>query len=65
MHFISLGTDHRLEKIQLTLEQVMKAQRASTGIAVLFFNLCARWRWVVNATPRPLYPQEKDPVLTV
>jgi hypothetical protein len=26
-------------------------------------NLGARWEWVVNATSRPLYPQEWDPVL--
>jgi len=26
----------------------------------LFFNLCASWRWVVNATPRPLYPWERN-----
>jgi hypothetical protein len=26
--------------------------------ACSFFNLDARWRWVVNATPRPLYPRE-------
>ena len=24
-----------------------------------FFNLGARWRWVVNVTPRPLYPTER------
>ena len=24
-----------------------------------FFNLGARWVWVVNATPRPLYPRER------
>jgi hypothetical protein len=24
-----------------------------------FFNLGARWGWVVNATPRPLYPRER------
>ena len=29
-----------------------------------FFNLSARWGWVVNAIPRPLYPQ-KNPVPTV
>jgi hypothetical protein len=27
-----------------------------------FFNLGARWGWVVNATPQPLYRQERDPV---
>jgi hypothetical protein len=27
-----------------------------------FFNLGARWGLVVNATPRPLYPREKNPV---
>jgi hypothetical protein len=25
------------------------------------FNLGARWVWRVNATPRPLYPWERDP----
>jgi len=25
-----------------------------------FFNLGTRWEWVVNATPRPLYPRERD-----
>ena len=27
-----------------------------------FFNLGATWGWVVNATPRPLYRRERDPV---
>jgi len=27
-----------------------------------FFNLGARWGWVVNATLRPLYARERDPV---
>ena len=26
------------------------------------FNLGARCRWKINATPRPLYPRERDPV---
>jgi hypothetical protein len=30
-----------------------------------FFNLGTRWGWVVNSTPRPLYPQETNPVPTV
>ena len=25
----------------------------------LFFNLGAKWGWVVNATPRPLYPRDR------
>ena len=25
-----------------------------------FFNLSCRWGWVVNATPRPLYPRERN-----
>lgn len=35
-------------------------RRGSRGIAssVLFFNLGARWRWVVNTMPSPLYLQE-------
>jgi len=27
----------------------------------LFLNLGTRWGWVVNATPRPLYPWERPP----
>jgi hypothetical protein len=30
-----------------------------------FFNLGARWGWMVNTTPRPLYLGERDPVPTV
>jgi len=30
--------------------------RGVRGIVLSFFNLGARWGWVVNATPRPLYP---------
>jgi len=26
-----------------------------------FFNLGARWKWVVNATPRPLCPRGRGP----
>jgi hypothetical protein len=25
-----------------------------------FFNLCARWQWVVNATTRPFYPRARS-----
>jgi hypothetical protein len=39
----------------------MKAQRCSTGTAVLF-NVGARCVWVGKSTSRPLYPWERDPV---
>ena len=35
------------------------------GIAVLVLNVGARWGCVVSATPRPLYPRVRDPILTV
>ena len=38
--------------------------KGDRGMA-LFFILSARWRWVVNATSRPLYPRERDSVPTV
>jgi hypothetical protein len=47
-------------KVKFTLEQAAKAQRGSRVIALL--NRGARWMWVVNATPRPLYPRERDVV---
>jgi hypothetical protein len=40
--------------VKLTLEQVTKAQTGSRCIA-----LYARWGWVVNAKPGPLYPWER------
>jgi hypothetical protein len=38
----------------------MKAQRESRGKLYSLFNLDARWGWVVNARPRPLYSRERD-----
>jgi hypothetical protein len=40
----------------------MKVRTGSRGIALPFLNLGTRWGWVVNATPRPLYHRERDPV---
>jgi hypothetical protein len=40
----------------------MKAQRGSRGNLYSFFNLGDRWGWVVNATPRPHYSRERDPL---
>jgi hypothetical protein len=37
----------------------MKAQRGIRGIGLFFLNLNARWGWVVNATPWPLYPRKE------
>jgi hypothetical protein len=48
------------KKVKFTLEQAMKAQRGIAVYLYSFFNLGARWRWVVNATPRPLYFRERD-----
>jgi hypothetical protein len=38
---------------------LQEVQRGNKGIALLILNLGARWRWVVNATSRPLYPRER------
>jgi hypothetical protein len=53
------------EKVKFTLEQATKVQRWSIGNAYSFFNLGARWDWVVNATPQPLYPRGRDPARIV
>jgi hypothetical protein len=42
----------------------VKAYRGTRGIAPLILNLGTRWRWVVNFTPRPLYPRKINPVRT-
>jgi hypothetical protein len=58
--FGSTRSHHQANKVKVkfTLEQAMKAQRGSRGILYSSLNLCARWGWVVNATPRPRYPRE-------
>jgi hypothetical protein len=43
-------------KVKFAAEQAMKTQRGSRD------NLGARWGRVINATPRPLDPRERDPV---
>jgi hypothetical protein len=45
-------------KLNFALKQTMKAQMGSRD-TIPFFNLVG---WVVNATPRPIYPGERDPV---
>jgi hypothetical protein len=44
-------------KVNLTLEQVLVG--GAEVQLYSFFNLCAKWGWVVNATPRQLYPRER------
>jgi hypothetical protein len=33
----------------------MEAQRRREGVVPIVLDLCTRWGWMVNATPRPLY----------
>ena len=51
-------------KVKFTLEQAKKAHRGSKGIALLF-NLGPRWGSVANATPWPICPRQRHPVLIV
>jgi hypothetical protein len=61
LHFPIRKAQTRWIKGKVTLEQDMKTQRGSNGIAVLF-NIGDIWGWVVNASPRLLYPLERDPL---
>jgi hypothetical protein len=47
---------------EFTLEHVMKAQRGVELELYSFFNLGARWGWVVNVTRWPLYPWKSGPM---
>jgi hypothetical protein len=46
-------------KVKVTLEHTTKAQGEVALYLYSFFNLGARVRLVVKATPRPLYPRER------
>jgi hypothetical protein len=41
-------------KVKFALEKAMKTQREAEAYLYSFFNLGARWGWMVNTTPRPL-----------
>jgi len=43
-----------METVNFVLQHVMKDQMNSRGVALLFPNLDARRRWVVNATLQSL-----------
>jgi hypothetical protein len=42
-------------KVTFTSQPAKKTQRRNRG-TVFLFNFGTRWGWVVNTTPRPLYP---------
>ena len=52
-------------KVKFALEQAIKAQRGSRGIALLSLTSVPDGGWVVNIMPQPLYAQERDPVRLV
>jgi hypothetical protein len=49
-----------IKKVKFTLEQATKAHRWSIGKAYSYLG--ARWGWLVNVTPRPFYPLDRDPI---
>jgi hypothetical protein len=49
-------------QVKVTLEQPMKAQRESRGIAVFLFEPWRYMGWVVNATPHPLYSRGRNTI---
>jgi hypothetical protein len=51
-----MRADCRAEQSALILHTV---QRESRGIVLLLHDLGTRWGWVVNATPRQLYPRKR------
>jgi hypothetical protein len=50
--------------LKFAIEQVMNAQRGVMLAVVLFLTSALDGR-VVNATPRPLYPRDRDPAFIV
>ena len=45
--------------VYFTLEQAMKAQKESRGIALLFFNLGVRWGGWLSHAPTALPPKKE------
>ena len=49
-------------KVNFVLDLAMKVQTGSIGIALLFFNLGARWGWTVKVTQAALIPGKRPDV---
>jgi hypothetical protein len=49
----------------LTEHHAIKAYWGSGGIDLRILDLGTRWRRVVSFTPRPLYPQRKEPLVPI
>ena len=64
IHSLSGALNPQL-KVKVSQSHAMLAQRGRRSIALLILNLGAGWRWVVNATPQPLYSREGCPAPTV
>jgi hypothetical protein len=54
----------RKVKVKFTPEQATKPRGVADVKLYSSFDLAARWQWVLNITPQPLYPRE-DPVTIV
>jgi hypothetical protein len=69
LHLITRGTRLAIWKgTKEVSSPYNKAWRSRGGVQEYlysFFNLGARWGWVVNATPQPLNPREREPVAIV
>jgi hypothetical protein len=48
-------------KVKVTPLHAIKGTERSSVIVLLILNLSARRKWVVKATPRPLYPRKNSP----
>ena len=48
------------KKVKITLEQAINTRGGEEVRFYSFFNLDARWRYLVKVTSRPLYPLERD-----
>jgi hypothetical protein len=60
--FTNFDRTAQITMVQGTLQHGVKAHSVGKGTALPIHNLGDRRGWVVNATPRPLCPWERDPV---
>ena len=58
----SRETQYLISKSKIVPALAMNAYRRSRSTSSPILNLGARWRWMVNMTPRPLYRREWTPV---
>jgi hypothetical protein len=61
--YVVASSDVTAVKVEVAPQHAMDGTEGSRGIGLLIVNCGVKWEWVINVTPRPLYPRTRTRVL--